>query len=197
MNKLMKLSLLVGLMFFSASVMGRDKDFSVSIGEVKQKTIRFGVSNAKNVSLYIYNGDKGEVFSDKIINLENVEKSYNMNDMASGTYYLVAESDSKIEKYKITVDDKQVVVDHSPISAITKPEYTINKNMVKLQMANVIGDVRVSIYDTENNTYYSKNNLAKDGLVNLTFDLNPANAETYIISVEKDGDSFSRMITLK
>ncbi|MNT64797.1 hypothetical protein D3C72_2027270 [compost metagenome] len=90
-----------------------------------------------------------------------------------------------------------MVVDHSPISAITKPEYTINKNMVKLQMANVIGDVRVSIYDTENNTYYSKNNLAKDGLVSLTFDLNPANAETYIISVEKDGDSFSRMITLK
>ena len=64
-------------------------------------------------------------------------------------------------------------------------------------MANVIGDVRVSIYDTLNNTYYSKNNVSKDGILDLTFDLNPANADTYIINVEKDGDSFSRMITLK
>lgn len=197
MNQLMKLSLLVGLMFFSAGVMGRDKDFSVSIGEVKQKTIRFGVSNARNVSLYIYNGDKGEVFSDKIINLDSVEKSYNMSDMASGTYYLVAESDSKIEKYKITVDEKQVLIDHSPISAITKPEYTINKNIVKLKMSDVTGNVKVSISDTANNTYYNNDHVVKNGLIDLTFDLNPANTETYIINVEKDGDNFSRMFSLK
>lgn len=197
MKNFIKLSFLAMLMFISASVMGKDKDFSLSIGEVKQKTVHFEVSNAKNVSLYVYNANKGEVYSEKIINNDNVEKSYNMSDMAAGTYYLVAESDSKIEKYKITVDENQVVVDQSPVSAITKPEYTINKNIVKLQMANVVGDVKVSIYDTANNTYYSKNNVAKDGFINLTFDLNPENPETYIINVEKDGDSFNKMISMK
>lgn len=197
MKNFIKLSFLAAVTLISANVFGKDKGFSLSIGEVKEQTVHFEVANAKNVSLYVYNSDKGEVYSEKIINNDSVEKSYNMSSMASGTYYLVAESDSKIEKYKITVNDKKVTVDNSPISAITKPEFTINKNMVKLQMTDVIGDVRVSIYDTANNTYYSKNNVAKDGNIDLSFDLNPENPETYIINVEKDGDSFSRMISLK
>lgn len=197
MNKLIKLSFLAGFLFLSTNILAKDKDFSVAIKEVTNKTVNFELSNAKNVSIYVYNGEKGEVFSEKIISNDSVEKAYNMSDMSAGTYYLVAESESKIEKYKITVDEKNVIVDQAPVSVITKPEYTINKNIVKLQMANVIGDVRVSIYDTLNNTYYSKNNVSKDGILDLTFDLNPANADTYIINVEKDGDSFSRMITLK
>ncbi len=197
MKNFIKLSFLAAVTLISANVFGKDKGFSLYIGEVKEQTVHFEVANAKNVSLYVYNSDKGEVYSEKIINNDSVEKSYNMSSMASGTYYLVAESDSKIEKYKITVNDKKVTVDQSPISAITKPEFTINKNMVKLQMTDVVGDVRVSIYDTANNTYYSKNNVAKDGNIDLSFDLNPENPETYIINVEKDGDSFSRMISLK
>lgn len=197
MKSILKFGFLVASIFVSTSAMAKDKDFSVSIGEVSQKTLHFEVSNAKNVSLYVYNSDKGEIYSEKIINSDSIEKSYNMSEMASGTYFLVAESDAKIEKYKIVVDGDQVSLEKSPVSTLSKPEYTINKNLVKLKMTNVIGDVKVSIFDTANNTYYSKNNVAKDGLIDLTFDLNPANPETYIINVEKDGDSFSRMISLK
>lgn len=196
MKSILKFSLLVASILISTSVMAKDNDFSLAIKEVTNKTVHFNVSNAKNVSLYVYSSDKSEVFSE-IVNSANIEKSYNLSEMASGTYFLVAESDAKIEKYKIVVDGEKVSFEKSPVSAISKPEYTINKNVVKLKMTDVIGDVRVSIFDTANNTYYSKDNLAKDGSINLTFDLNPENAETYIISVEKDGDSFSRMISLK
>ncbi|WP_333853767.1 hypothetical protein [Epilithonimonas sp.] len=197
MKSILKFGFLVASIFVSTSAMAKDKDFSVSIGEVSQKTVHFEVSNAKNVSLYVYDNYKGEIYSEKIINSDSIEKSYNMSEMASGTYFLVAESDAKIEKYKIVVEGDQVFLEKSPISTLSKPEYTINKNLVKLQMANVVGDVKVSIYDTANNTYYSKNNVAKDGLIALTFDLNPETADLYIINVEKDGDSFSRMISLK
>ncbi|MDP9955352.1 T9SS type A sorting domain-containing protein [Epilithonimonas hungarica] len=196
MKGILKFGFLVASIFISTSMMAKDKDFSVAIGEVSQKTLHFEVSNAKNVSLYVYNSDRNEIFSETLKN-DNVEKSYNMSGIASGTYFLVAESEAKIEKYKIVVDGENVTMEKSPVSAISKPEYIINKNVVKLQMSNVIGDVKVSVFDTANNTYYSKNNVAKNGSIDLTFDLNPANPETYIINVEKDGDSFSRMISLK
>ena len=196
MKNLIKFSLVAALTFISANVFGKDHDFSLSIGEVKQKTVHFGISNAKNVSIYVYNDDKNELFSEKI-NVETAEKSYNMSNMAAGTYFLVAESDGKIEKYKITVDQKQVVVDQSPISTMTKPEYTINKNIVKLKMSDVVGNVKVSVSDTANNTFYTNDNAVKNGLIDLTFDLNPASGETYIINVERGEDSFSRMISLK
>jgi len=197
MKKFIKLSFLIGVLLISGSAAARDIDFSLSFNTVNNKSINFNISNSKNVSLYFYDDSKDELFSEVISKSNSLEKSYNLDKLADGNYYLVAESDNRIEKYKITVKENQVNVDKSPVSAITKPEYTINKNFVKLQMTDVVGDVKVSIYDTANNTYYSKNNLAKDGVINLTFDLNPSNSETYIINVEKDGDSFSRMISMK
>lgn len=197
MKKFIKLSFLIGVLLISGSAAAKEVDFSLSFNSVNSKSINFNISNSKNVSLYFYDDSKDELFSEVISKSNSVEKSYNLDKLTDGNYYLVAESDSRIEKYKITVKENQVNVDKSPVSAITKPEYTINKNVVKLQMTDVIGDVKVSVYDTANNTYYSKSNVAKDGIIDLTFDLNPENPETYIINVEKDGDSFSRMISMK
>jgi hypothetical protein len=197
MKKFIKLSLLIGVLLISGSAVARDVDFSLSFNTVTNKSINFNISNSKNVSLYFYDDSKEEIFSEVISKNNTAEKSYNLNKLENGNYYLVAESDNRIEKYKITVKENIVNVDKAPISAITKPEYTVTKNVVKLQMSDVVGDVKVSVYDTANNTYYSKNNVAKDGMIDLTFILNPQNPETYIINVEKDGDSFSRMISLK
>jgi hypothetical protein len=197
MKKFIKLSLLIGVLLISGSAVARDVDFSLSFNTVTNKSINFNISNSKNVSLYFYDDSKDEIFSEVISKNNTAEKSYNLDKLENGNYYLVAESDNRIEKYKITVKENKVNVDKAPISAITKPEYTVTKNVVKLQMSDVVGDVKVSVYDTANNTYYSKNNVAKDGMIDLTFDLNPQNPETYIINVEKDGDSFSRMISLK
>jgi hypothetical protein len=197
MKKFIKLSLLIGVLLISGSAVARDVDFSLSFNTVTNKSINFNISNSKNVSLYFYDDSKDEIFSEVISKNNTAEKSYNLDKLENGNYYLVAESDNRIEKYKITVKENKVNVDKAPISAITKPEYTVTKNVVKLQMSDVVGDVKVSVYDTANNTYYSKNNAAKDGMIDLTFDLNPQNPETYIINVEKDGDSFSRMISLK
>ena len=197
MKNLIKLSFLIAVLCISGNAAARDVDFSLSFNTVNSKSITFNISNSKNVSLYFYDDSKDELFSEMISKSNSVEKTYNLDKLANGNYYLVAESDNRIEKYKITVKENQVSVDKSPISAITKPEYTINKNKVKLKMSDVVGDVKVSVYDTANNTYYSKNNVAKNGVIDLTFDLNPENAETYIINVEKDGDSFSRMISMK
>ncbi len=197
MKKFIKLSLLIGVLLISGSAVARDVDFSLSFNTVTNKSINFNISNSKNVSLYFYDDSKDEIFSEVISKNNTAEKSYNLDKLENGNYYLVAESDNRIEKYKITVKENKVNVDKAPISAITKPEYTVTKNVVKLQMSDVVGDVKVSVYDTANNTYYSKSNVAKDGMIDLTFDLNPQNPETYIINVEKDGDSFSRMISLK
>jgi hypothetical protein len=96
MNKLLKFAFLVGFLFISASLMSKDRDFSLSIGTSTAKTVNFEVLNAQNISLVIYNDTYGEVFSEKVGTENSVTKSYNLENLASGTYYLVAESDQKI-----------------------------------------------------------------------------------------------------
>ncbi|WP_294297210.1 DUF3244 domain-containing protein [uncultured Chryseobacterium sp.] len=197
MTTLLKSGLLAGFLLVSASLMSKDRDFSISVGNVTAKTVNFEIANAKKVSLFVYNDIEGELFSEKL-DTENAVKSYNLQDLASGTYYLVAESETKVEKYRISIGNNNVVeVEKTPVSSVNKPEYSISGNMVKLHMADVKSTVNVSVYDFSNNLFYSANKNAKNGELNMTFDLDPKTSSNYIIRIEENGNVFNKIIPLK
>jgi hypothetical protein len=198
MNTLLKSSFLVGFLLISASLMSKDRDFSISLGNVNAKTINFEVSNAKNVSLFVYNDIEGELFSEKLDTENAVSKSYDLQELSSGTYYLVAESETKVEKYKISIGKDNVLkVEKNPVSVINKPEYTISGNFVKLHMSDVNKPVNISVLDFANNSYYSEAKQSADGTLDLTFNLDPKTSENYIIRVEENGNVFNKIISLK
>lgn len=198
MNTLLKSSFLVGFLLISASLMSKDRDFSISLGNVNAKTINFEVSNAKNVSLFVYNDIDGELFSEKLDTENAVSKSYDLQELSYGTYYLVAESETKVEKYKISIGKDNVLkVEKNPVSVINKPEYTISGNFVKLHMSDVNKPVNISVLDFANNSYYSEAKQSADGTIDLTFNLDPKTSENYIIRVEENGNVFNKIISLK
>ena len=198
MKKVVKLVLFVGAIFATMNLSAKDKFFSISLAEVNSKTLRFEISNAENVSLYFYNEKKDEIYSENTGNRSNFEKAYDLSTLSQGDYFLVAESDFKIEKYKVTIDKfGNMVADKKPFLAFNKPEYQIDNNIVNLHMNQVDNEVKVTVSDMGNTEYYNKSVAANHGEVNLKFDLNPNNSSAYIISVEKNGDIFNRLITLK
>ena len=154
--------------------------------------------NAENVSLYFYNDRKDKIYSENLGNRAIVEKTYDLSTLSTGEYFLVAESEFKIEKYRVTIDkDGNVKAEKTPVLALNKPEYTIENNIVKLYMNNVENGVNVSISDLANNEYYNQTVNTKNGEINLKFDFNANNSAAYVISVTKDGAVFNRLITLK
>ncbi|MFC4688443.1 MAG: hypothetical protein BGO86_15470 [Chryseobacterium sp. 36-9] len=198
MKSLLKISLIVSAMLISMSVSAKDKFFSISLTEANSKTLRFEIFNAENVSLYFYNDRKDEIYSENIGNKENVEKTYDLSTLSEGDYFLVAESDFKIEKYKVTIDKNgNVSAAKTPVLAFNKPEYTVENNIVKLHMNSIENAINVTVSDLANNEYYNQSVKANNGEINLKFDLNANNSPAYIISVEKNGDVFNRLITLK
>ncbi|MFY7815060.1 MAG: hypothetical protein ACOVRK_07695 [Chryseobacterium taeanense] len=198
MNTLLKSSFLVGFLLISASLMSKDRDFSISLGNVNAKTLNFEISNAKNVSLFVYNDIEGELFSEKLDTENSVSKSYDLNEFASGTYYLVAESETKVEKYRINITKNNVMeVEKTPVSVINKPEYTITDNLVKLHLSNTKNPVNISVMDLANNSYYNQTKQSANGELDLTFDLNRNTSENYIIRVEENGNVFNKIISLK
>lgn len=198
MTTLLKSGLLAGCLLISASLMSKDKDFSISVGNVTAKTINFEIANAKNVSLFVYNDIEGELFSEKLDAENPVRKSYNLQDLVSGTYYLVAESDTKVEKYRISINNLNVMeVEKTPVSSVNKPEYTISGNKVKLHLAEVKNPVNISVYDFSNNLFYTANKNGENGELDMTFDLDPKTSSNYIIRVEENGNVFNKIIPLK
>ncbi|WP_426278347.1 hypothetical protein ACN9MN_03235 [Chryseobacterium sp. S-02] len=198
MKKVFQSALMIGFLSISASMMSKDKDFSLSFGKTEAETVRFEVSNAKNVSVVIYNDTYGELFSEDLDSDKNVIKTYNFKDLDAGIYYLLLESDRKIEKYKIKVSaDKKVIIDKKPVAEITKPEFQSDGNKVKLVLSDLKNTARISVSDFSGNVYYNSTKPAIDGKLEITFDLNPKTADSYIISVEESGKVFNKTINLK
>ncbi len=198
MSTLLKTVFLAGSLLFSASLMSKDRDFSLSFGNVQAKTLNFELSNARSVSVFIYNSAHDELFSENLADGDHVTKTYDFQSLVPGTYYLVAESEMKIEKYKIKINaENGMEVEKKPVSSVNKPEYTISGHMAKLHMSDVKGPVSISVYDLSNTTYYNSNRKYADGKVDITFDLDPKTADQYIIRVEQNGNVFNRLISLR
>ena len=73
----------------------------------------------------------------------------------------------------------------TPVSEIFKPEYTIEGNHVKLLMPKLTDGVTVSVQDFTNTVYYNQTLTPNNGELVVQFDLNPENADAYVISVKK------------
>ncbi|KIC61521.1 hypothetical protein [Chryseobacterium taiwanense] len=198
MKKVFSSALMIGFLSISASMMSKDRDFSLSFGKNDAETVSFVVANAKNVSVTIYNDTYGELVSENLNSDKNVTKSYNFKDLDSGTYYLLLESNQKIEKYKIKVgSDKKISIDKKPVSEILKPEFSVNGNIVKLSLSGLKDKVKISVSDLSDNEYYHSTRSAINGQLEVTFDLNPQTADSYIISVDDNGKVFNKIISLK
>ena len=199
MNTFLKSTFLAGFLLISASVMSKDKDFSIALGTVNAKTINFEISNAKNVSLFVYNDIDGEIFSEKLDAENVISKSYDLKELSTGTYYLVAESDGKVEKYRININKDNVMeVEKTPVSIINKPEYSITSNFVKLHMSDVKNPVMISVTDFSDNNYYTATKQSQNGDLNVTFDLDHNTSQNYIIRVEdSNGNVFNKIISLQ
>lgn len=198
MNTFLKSTFLAGFLLISASLMSKDRDFSIALGTVSAKTINFEISNAKNVSLFVYNDIDGEIFSEKLDAENVISKSYDLKELSTGTYYLVAESEGKVEKYRISINKDNVMeVDKTPVSVINKPEYSVSGNFVKLHMSAVKNPVMISVTDFSDNNYYTATKQSENGDLNVTFDLDKNTSENYIIRVEENGNVFNNIISLK
>ncbi|WP_312089499.1 hypothetical protein [Chryseobacterium sp.] len=197
MKNVFKIISIAGALLISSKAMSKEKDFSISFGNIASQTLSFEVNNAENISLFIYNDADGEIYSEKVGNLNHVTKTYNMGNFEDGTYFLIAESKHKLEKYKIQINRKNITLEKTPVKEIIKPEFVINGNKVNIKMDNLQGSVNVSVQDLSNNIYFNEARTPKDGNINISFQLNPKTSENYIIAVERNGDIFSRMISLK
>ena len=115
MKNILKLSLIVGALFFTINISAKDRVFSISLVDVSSKVLKFEVMNAENVSLYFYNDRKDEIYSENLGNRAIVEKTYDLSTLSTGEYFLVAESEFKIEKYRVTIDKDGNVKQKKPL----------------------------------------------------------------------------------
>ena len=197
MKNLLKIGFVAGFTLFSTLVFAGNNDNLISLKTGASSTINIELANAKSVSLYVYNSTDSEIYSEDIKSSGKIIKAYNFKNMPSGNYYLVAESDFKVEKYKIIVFNGNVSVEKAPIEEMYKPEYNVDGNHVSLRINDLKDKVKISVYDLSDYVYYDVVQAPEDGKLNIKFDLNPEVANAYVIRIEKDGEVFKQTFFVK
>jgi hypothetical protein len=155
MKKILKFSLVVAALLIVMNVSALGKDFSLDIKKVQGNKVTFVFNEANKVELSILDLD------DKLIDVENinskgsVSRTYDLNALPEGTYFLVAESDTKIAKYKISVIGQTAVLGSNAVKEMYKPMVVNNNWLVCVSIYNLgQNPVSIKIYNAADEVVY-------------------------------------------
>lgn len=120
MKKILKISLVLGIVLLAMNVYAVAVNFSLHNKFRQEKMISFGLEDSDVTKISIYDAN------DKLIHTENVlvdgklVRSYDLNNFREGVYYLVEESKTKISKYEVLVLDDSATIMSDPFAVVDK-----------------------------------------------------------------------------
>lgn len=198
MKKILKFSLVLAAVVLTAvQAHAGNADFSLDLIKEEGKTVSFNLKETKKIDLSIYDTNDGLIYQEKVTSEENISRTYDLTALPDGIYFLKAESDLKISKYKIEVVGNKAKLSADAISEVYKP-VLVNKNgMVTVNILNLEKTpVSVAIYNSEETEVYNET-LTADLYVGKIFDLTSAPSSKYTFEITYNGKTYIETVTTK
>jgi len=121
MKKILKISLVLGIVLLAMNVYAVAVNFSLHNKFRQEKMISFGLEDKDQVKISIYDANDKLVRSEKVAVNGKLVRSYDLNNFNDGVYYLVEESKTKITKYEVLVLSDSATIMSDPLSEVVKP----------------------------------------------------------------------------
>jgi hypothetical protein len=196
MKNLFKFSLVLGVALLTMNVHASDIDFSLGVKNEKGRIITFVLNDAKKLDLSIYDANNRLIHSEKVTS-ENVIRTYDLKDLPDGIYYLEAESELKISRYKISVVGKSALLSETSISDVYKPVFEEKDGLLTVSILNnTKSKAYIKIYDHEDNEVYDSGML-KDERISKKFDVTNVVSEGYTFIISYDNRAFTKSFDKK
>jgi dipeptidyl aminopeptidase/acylaminoacyl peptidase len=198
MKKILKFSLVLAAVVLTAvQAHAGNADFSLDLIKEEGKTVSFSLKEITKIDLSIYDINDGLIYQEKVTSEDNINRTYDLTALPDGIYFLKAESDLKISKYKIEVVGNKAKLSADAISEMYKP-VLVNKNgIVTLNVLNLKkAPVTVVIYNADQTEVYNET-LAAELYVGKIFDLSSAQRGKYTFEITYNGKTFIDTVATK
>ena len=116
MKKILKISLVTGVVLLAMNVYAVAVNFSFRNEFRQEKMISFGLDDTDQVKISIYDTNEKLIHSESLMVKGKIVRSYDLNNFDEGVYYLVEESNSKIIKYEVLVLNDSATIMTDPIA---------------------------------------------------------------------------------
>ena len=192
MKKISKFSLMLGVTLFTMNVHAGSVDFSLDVKNEQGKKVTFALNKINNMNLSIYDADEKLIHSENVNSKKDLNRTYDLNALPEGTYFLEAESDSKISRYEISIAGATAKLATGAISEVYKPTFYNKNGLVWVNLLNPDeSPVTIKIYDNEYNEVYQSDLLVGQNVTKV-FDINNFQNETYTIVVTDNDKMFTK-----
>jgi predicted transcriptional regulator len=197
MKKILKFSLvLVAVVLTAVEAHARNADFSLDLKKEEGKTVSFTLREVKKIDLSIYDKSDNLIYQEKVTSDDNINRTYDLTAFPEGVYFLEAESDLKISRYKIEVVGKVAKLSVDAISEVYKP-VLVNKNgTVVFNMLNTSKvPVTVKIYNSNDTEVYNE---TLSGELNVKiFDISKIQDDRCTFVITSNGKTFIETVNAK
>ena len=198
MKKILKFSLVLAAVVLTAvEAHARKADFSLDLKKEEGKTVSFTLKEIKRIDLSIYDTSDNLIYQEKVTSEDDINRTYDLTAFPEGIYFLEAESDLKISRYKIEVFGKVAKLSVDAISEVYKP-VLVNKNgTVAFNMLNTSKTpVAVKIYSSNDTALYNET-ISGELNVGKIFDISKVEGDECTFVITSNGKTFVETVNVK
>lgn len=192
MKKISKFGLMLGVTLLTMNLYAGTLDFTLDVKKEQGKMVTFALDKMKKVDLSIYDAEGKMIHTEKVDSQKNINRTYDLRALPEGTYFLEAESDTKISRYEISVVGTTASLSANPVSEIYKPTFVNKKGLIQVSFLNLDkSPVNIKVYDKANNEVYDSD-VISDQDVKKVFNINQINDEEYTFVMTYKDKSYSK-----
>ena len=192
MKKISKYSLVLVVTLITMNMFAGNVDFTLDVKKEQGKLVTFALNQTEKIDLSIYDAEGKMIHSENVNSPNSVNRTYDLNALPEGTYFLEAESDSKVSRYEISVAGETALLSSDAISEVYKPTFYNKNGLVWVNLVNPDeSPMTIKIYDNEFNEVY-ESDLLVDENVTKVFDMNNFQNEAYTIVVTDSAKTFTK-----
>jgi hypothetical protein len=197
MKKILKFSLVAAALLTVMNVSALGNDFSLDVKKVQGKKVTFVLNEVNKVELSILDLDDKLIHSENVNSKGSVNRTYDLNALPEGTYFLVAESDTKIAKYEISVIGQTAVLGANAVKETYKPMLVNNNGLVSLSIFNLgQNPVSIKIYNAADEEVYTSS-VIEEQHISKYFDIKNLANEEYTFVMSYSDKVFVKKISAK
>lgn len=131
MKTILKLSLALAVVMTTIGSYAKDGDFLLFVKKGNEKEIKFSLNGIKKINLAVYDIQNNLIYSENAIGKEGILRTYSLQELPSGTYFLEVENNVKIVRYEIIVTDKVASLSNKAVIEVYKQDF--NEKKVKVE----------------------------------------------------------------